>query len=410
MADPSEAYVCRRPTGPFPRPAKVRKRDGDGETESKIGDDLDPVYPFCTLAAIGPLPPLFQAGDGLQINGTKLEVKVLDPVVIKNTAVSVKFDNCSIGLNKNGELSVIPRVVFQITTELPIAMRNNNGFYVVYDKEKGLITMFPGIGLSVRFDESYFIVNDSGTLRLWWSSDKYVSCQTPIVKLPEGISLSIEKPLEVRNDALSLGISGVNPMQLDSAVHAVRINLASTDFDLTADGKLKISANYNFLPNTTEPILGISNVLSLNMRDGLQVASGKLTIRSAGAVAIASDGVMKIQPGLGVMLLRGGRVDVIGEKGVEVKDGVLRLVIDSSLFEIENYSLALKIPSKSGFIVSNENLTLDLGKGLQFKEQQLQLKIESAYSWQYLNFDADGYLTTQSGKLEFDSEGYLVLT
>lgn len=409
------SYVPRRPSGAFPRPPKVRKcDDSDVNAVERVGDDLDPVYPFCTLSSIGPLPPLFQVGDGLQISGTKLEVKVLDPVAIKNTAVSVKFDNCSIGLNKAGELTVLPRIVFQITTELPVTMEGNNRFSIVYDKKKGLQTIFPGVGLSVKYDNSYFIVSDRGKLRLWWASPKYIPCEAPLVKADEGISLAIESPLTLENDQLTADVKPTDPLEI-SSVNAIQIRLNGAHFSKsTVDNSLIINGSYSFAPEAIVPMQSGKNLIKLNIHESssaLEIKSGRLEVKVGAGLKIENNSIHAVT-GNGLGISKSGEVSLNRKRVLQGDDNAISIKNGDG---IKEYVGAIEMKVADPFAISDGTLVPRIGRGMKVdnkNEDRVILKIESPYAWQRLQFDSEGYLMPRgiSGTLQFDSEGYLTLT
>lgn len=419
------SYAPRRLAGAFPRPSKVRRCDDstDGASE-RIGDHLDPVYPFCTLSSIGPLPPLFQAGDGLQINGTKLEVKVLDPIVIKNTAVSAKFDNCSIGLNKMGELTVIPRIVFQITTELPVSLKDYNRFFLTYDKTRALHTVFPGAGLSVRLDEDYFIVADDGKLRLWWAAPKYIPCEAPIVSTEEGVKLKIERPLSVDDqNRLKVNMIPHDPIEVvkqQDQVKAIQIKLNSVHFTVNQEGKLTLQSTYWFKPGATAPMAFRDDRVQLDVDTGadsvLEVAEGQLRMRLGPGIKADNFGLhLDIGKGLALWKERHNELLVEREYPLIPDDTIVGVFPGQGVTKNEDGALTAALKHNDSFLLSNGTLVPRTGRGIFVDEtngNKVSVKIKQFESPEKLKFDEEGYLVLGSGAkgtLKFDDDGNLTL-
>ena len=359
---------------------------------ARLEDDFNPVYPYehYNPLDIPFITPPFASSNGLQEKPPGvLSLKYTDPLTTKNGALTLKLGT-GLNIDKNGDLSSDASVevsapitktnkIVGLNYTKPLALQNNaltlsyNAPFNIVNNNLALnmsqpVTINANNELSLLIDAP--LNADTGTLRL--QSD------APLGLVDKTLKVLFSSPLYLDNNFLTLAIERPLALSSNRAValkYSPPLKIENENLTLSTGGPFTVSGG-NLNLTTSAPLSVQNNSLSLFITSPLKVINSMLAMDLGDGLALGdSKLIINLGPGL------------------QMSNGAITLALDAALpLQYKNNQLQLRIGSASALIMSGVTQTLNVNastsKGLAIENNSLVVKLGNG-----LRFDSWGSIT-----------------
>ncbi|UZE90934.1 L5A fiber-2 [Human adenovirus 40] len=359
---------------------------------ARFEDDFNPVYPYehYNPLDIPFITPPFASSNGLQEKPPGvLSLKYTDPLTTKNGALTLKLGT-GLNIDKNGDLSSDASVevsapitktnkIVGLNYTKPLALQNNaltlsyNAPFNVVNNNLALnmsqpVTINANNELSLLIDAP--LNADTGTLRL--QSD------APLGLVDKTLKVLFSSPLYLDNNFLTLAIERPLALSSNRAValkYSPPLKIENENLTLSTGGPFTVSGG-NLNLATSAPLSVQNNSLSLGVNP-------PFLITDSGLAMDLGDG----------LALGGSKLIINLGPGLQTSNGAITLALDAALpLQYKNNQLQLRIGSASALIMSGVTQTLNVNastsKGLAIENNSLVVKLGNG-----LRFDSWGSIT-----------------
>ncbi|QJX16416.1 L5A fiber-2 [Human adenovirus 40] len=359
---------------------------------ARFEDDFNPVYPYehYNPLDIPFITPPFASSNGLQEKPPGvLSLKYTDPLTTKNGALTLKLGT-GLNIDKNGDLSSDASVevsapitktnkIVGLNYTKPLALQNNaltlsyNAPFNVVNNNLALnmsqpVTINANNELSLLIDAP--LNADTGTLRL--QSD------APLGLVDKTLKVLFSSPLYLDNNFLTLAIERPLALSSNRAValkYSPPLKIENENLTLSTGGPFTVSGG-NLNLATSAPLSVQNNSLSLGVNP-------PFLITDSGLAMDLGDG----------LALGGSKLIINLGPGLQMSNGAITLALDAALpLQYKNNQLQLRIGSASALIMSGVTQTLNVNastsKGLAIENNSLVVKLGNG-----LRFDSWGSIT-----------------
>lgn len=359
---------------------------------ARFEDDFNPVYPYehYNPLDIPFITPPFASSNGLQEKPPGvLSLKYTDPLTTKNGAFTLKLGT-GLNIDKNGDLSSDASVevsapitktnkIVGLNYTKPLALQNNaltlsyNAPFNVVNNNLALnmsqpVTINANNELSLLIDAP--LNADTGTLRL--QSD------APLGLVDKTLKVLFSSPLYLDNNFLTLAIERPLALSSNRAValkYSPPLKIENENLTLSTGGPFTVSGG-NLNLATSAPLSVQNNSLSLGVNP-------PFLITDSGLAMDLGDG----------LALGGSKLIINLGPGLQMSNGAITLALDAALpLQYKNNQLQLRIGSASALIMSGVTQTLNVNastsKGLAIENNSLVVKLGNG-----LRFDSWGSIT-----------------
>lgn len=356
---------------------------------ARFEDDFNPVYPYehYNPLDIPFITPPFASSNGLQEKPPGvLSLKYTDPLTTKNGALTLKLGT-GLNIDKNGDLSSDASVevsapitktnkIVGLNYTKPLALQNNaltlsyNAPFNVVNNNLALnmsqpVTINANNELSLLIDAP--LNADTGTLRL--QSD------APLGLVDKTLKVLFSSPLYLDNNFLTLAIERPLALSSNRAValkYSPPLKIENENLTLSTGGPFTVSGG-NLNLATSAPLSVQNNSLSLGVNP-------PFLITDSGLAMDLGDG----------LALGGSKLIINLGPGLQTSNGAITLALDAALpLQYKNNQLQLRIGSASALIMSGVTQTLNVNastsKGLAIENNSLVVKLGNG-----LRFDSWG--------------------
>ncbi|AAC13980.1 fiber-2 [Human mastadenovirus F] len=356
---------------------------------ARFEDDFNPVYPYehYNPLDIPFITPPFASSNGLQEKPPGvLSLKYTDPLTTKNGALTLKLGT-GLNIDKNGDLSSDASVevsapitktnkIVGLNYTKPLALQNNaltlsyNAPFNVVNNNLALnmsqpVTINANNELSLLIDAP--LNADTGTLRL--RSD------APLGLVDKTLKVLFSSPLYLDNNFLTLAIERPLALSSNRAValkYSPPLKIENENLTLSTGGPFTVSGG-NLNLATSAPLSVQNNSLSLGVNP-------PFLITDSGLAMDLGDG----------LALGGSKLIINLGPGLQMSNGAITLALDAALpLQYKNNQLQLRIGSASALIMSGVTQTLNVNantsKGLAIENNSLVVKLGNG-----LRFDSWG--------------------
>lgn len=356
---------------------------------ARFEDDFNPVYPYehYNPLDIPFITPPFASSNGLQEKPPGvLSLKYTDPLTTKNGALTLKLGT-GLNIDKNGDLSSDASVevsapitktnkIVGLNYTKPLALQNNaltlsyNAPFNVVNNNLALnmsqpVTINANNELSLLIDAP--LNADTGTLRL--QSD------APLGLVDKTLKVLFSSPLYLDNNFLTLAIERPLALSSNRAValkYSPPLKIENENLTLGTGGPFTVSGG-NLNLATSAPLSVQNNSLSLGVNP-------PFLITDSGLAMDLGDG----------LALGGSKLIINLGPGLQTSNGAITLALDAALpLQYKNNQLQLRIGSASALIMSGVTQTLNVNastsKGLAIENNSLVVKLGNG-----LRFDSWG--------------------
>ncbi len=356
---------------------------------ARFEDDFNPVYPYehYNPLDIPFITPPFASSNGLQEKPPGvLSLKYTDPLTTKNGALTLKLGT-GLNIDKNGDLSSDASVevsapitktnkIVGLNYTKPLALQNNaltlsyNAPFNVVNNNLALnmsqpVTINANNELSLLIDAP--LNADTGTLRL--QSD------APLGLVDKTLKVLFSSPLYLDNNFLTLAIERPLALSSNRAValkYSPPLKIENENLTLSTGGPFTVSGG-NLNLATSAPLSVQNNSLSLGVNP-------PFLITDSGLAMDLGDG----------LALGGSKLIINLGPGLQMSNGAITLALDAALpLQYKNNQLQLRIGSASALIMSGVTQTLNVNastsKGLAIENNSLVVKLGNG-----LRFDSWG--------------------
>ena len=359
---------------------------------ARFEDDFNPVYPYehYNPLDIPFITPPFASSNGLQEKPPGvLSLKYTDPLTTKNGALTLKLGT-GLNIDKNGDLSSDASVevsapitktnkIVGLNYTKPLALQNNaltlsyNAPFNIVNNNLALnmsqpVTINANNELSLLIDAP--LNADTGTLRL--QSD------APLGLVDKTLKVLFSSPLYLDNNFLTLAIERPLALSSNRAValkYSPPLKIENENLTLSTGGPFTVSGG-NLNLATSAPLSVQNNSLSLGVNP-------PFLITDSGLAMDLGDG----------LALGGSKLIINLGPGLQTSNGAITLALDAALpLQYKNNQLQLRIGSASALIMSGVTQTLNVNastsKGLAIENNSLVVKLGNG-----LRFDSWGSIT-----------------
>ncbi|UZE91232.1 L5A fiber-2 [Human adenovirus 40] len=359
---------------------------------ARFEDDFNPVYPYehYNPLDIPFITPPFASSNGLQEKPPGvLSLKYTDPLTTKNGALTLKLGT-GLNIDKNGDLSSDATVevsapitktnkIVGLNYTKPLALQNNaltlsyNAPFNIVNNNLALnmsqpVTINANNELSLLIDAP--LNADTGTLRL--QSD------APLGLVDKTLKVLFSSPLYLDNNFLTLAIERPLALSSNRAValkYSPPLKIENENLTLSTGGPFTVSGG-NLNLATSAPLSVQNNSLSLGVNP-------PFLITDSGLAMDLGDG----------LALGGSKLIINLGPGLQTSNGAITLALDAALpLQYKNNQLQLRIGSASALIMSGVTQTLNVNastsKGLAIENNSLVVKLGNG-----LRFDSWGSIT-----------------
>lgn len=359
---------------------------------ARFEDDFNPVYPYehYNPLDIPFITPPFASSNGLQEKPPGvLSLKYTDPLTTKNGALTLKLGT-GLNIDKNGDLSSDASVevsapitktnkIVGLNYTKPLALQSNaltlsyNAPFNVVNNNLALnmsqpVTINANNELSLLIDAP--LNADTGTLRL--QSD------APLGLVDKTLKVLFSSPLYLDNNFLTLAIERPLALSSNRAValkYSPPLKIENENLTLSTGGPFTVSGG-NLNLATSAPLSVQNNSLSLGVNP-------PFLITDSGLAMDLGDG----------LALGGSKLIINLGPGLQMSNGAITLALDAALpLQYKNNQLQLRIGSASALIMSGVTQTLNVNastsKGLAIENNSLVVKLGNG-----LRFDSWGSIT-----------------
>lgn len=356
---------------------------------ARLEDDFNPVYPYehYNPLDIPFITPPFTSSNGLQEKPPGvLSLKYTDPLTTKNGALTLKLGT-GLNINENGDLSSDASVevsapitktnkIVGLNYTKPLTLQSNaltlsyNAPLNVVNNNLALnmsqpVTVNANNELSLLIDAP--LNADTGTLRL--QSD------APLGLVDKTLKVLFSSPLYLDNNFLTLAIERPLALSSNRAValkYSPPLKIENESLTLSTSGPFTVSGG-NLNLTTSAPLSVQNSSLSLLITSPLKVINSGLAMDLGDGLALdGSKLIINLGPGL------------------QMSNGAITLALDAALpLQYRNNQLQLRIGSASALIMSGVTQTLNVNantsKGLAVENNSLVVKLGNG-----LRFDSWG--------------------
>ena len=359
---------------------------------ARLEDDFNPVYPYehYNPLDIPFITPPFASSNGLQEKPPGvLSLKYTDPLTTKNGALTLKLGT-GLNIDENGDLSSDASVevsapitktnkIVGLNYTKPLALQSNaltlsyNAPLNVVNNNLALnvsqpVTVNANNELSLLIDAP--LNADTGTLRL--------QSAAPLGLVDKTLKVLFSSPLYLDNNFLTLAIERPLALSSNRAValkYSPPLKIENENLTLSTGGPFTVSGG-NLNLATSAPLSVQNNSLSLGVNP-------PFLITDSGLAMDLGDG----------LALGGSKLIINLGPGLQTSNGAITLALDAALpLQYKNNQLQLRIGSASALIMSGVTQTLNVNastsKGLAIENNSLVVKLGNG-----LRFDSWGSIT-----------------
>nr|UAJ21429.1 fiber protein [Duck aviadenovirus] len=374
----------------------------------KISGDIDLTYPFWNDREDQTLnPPL--VNPPLYDNKGYLDIKISDPIIVKNDKLDLNFDYPLV-LNMS-------KLALEIDSSSPIYVSNNgislkigNGLKVESNILKSNVDenvfKFYLSKLFLKLNSNGSIVSDSNGLRistnngikidnnslcLNYNTDSFeilnnllnlkVDSNSPLTILPSGLAVQTGSGIQILDNKLQVNISDMfydnngkldlktnlplnssnNGIILEIDTNTLTINNALS-VKIDAEGGLSSSSDGLSLKLSNNSGLALSNSgLSINYGNGLHYDNGKISIKLNSPLYFNSSGELALNSG----------------SGLSINGSSLQVNTNSNGGIYDQNGLSIKLPTSSGLVLDSTGLYVDCGDGIEINSNKVTLKLSN---------------------------------